>query len=392
MASTVASSKSGKPKKPKINRYPFWCLRFWYGMRVRALWKLLAKNGFRVHPVRWGMVFMLSHVSIFNSIMYRLQKLFYGKKIETVEIEEGPIFIIGHWRTGTTHLHELLCRDERFAFPDTYECFAPYHFLVTGSFLPKLVGWLMPAKRPMDNMSAGFSHPQEDEFAICAMGAPTPYCRMAFPNRPWAYQEFLEMEGTSEEDLRHFKESLRWFVRAITVHKGKPLVLKSPPHTGRIALLAEMFPKAKFIHITREPYSVFASSRRLWQSLDRVNAFQVPKHDDLDELIFDSFTRMYRGFDKQRPKIDSSRICDVRYEDVVQQPVEQMRRIYEHLDLGDFENLRENLEKYLEGQREYKPNRHEMEPEIKARIEEVWGDYMQRYGYSKSLEETPAEA
>ena len=36
----------------------------------------------------------------------------------------------------------------------------------------------------MDNMAAGWDHPQEDEFALCNMGVPSPYLTIIFPNRP----------------------------------------------------------------------------------------------------------------------------------------------------------------------------------------------------------------
>ena len=84
---------------------------------------------------------------------------------------------------GTTLLHELLIRDPRHAFPTTYECLVPHHFLMTESWLPKLLWWMMPSRRPMDNMPAGWDRPQEDEFALCLLGQPSPYERIAFPNR-----------------------------------------------------------------------------------------------------------------------------------------------------------------------------------------------------------------
>ena len=131
-----------------------------------------------------------------------------GRAIARTEIDEPPLFVIGHWRSGTTMLHEMMVLDERFAYPTTYECFAPNHFLLTGALLPKLIWFLLPSKRPMDNMAVSFDHPQEDEFALLSMGAPTPFMRMAFPNDPPPYMEFLDMEGVDERDLVRWKETL----------------------------------------------------------------------------------------------------------------------------------------------------------------------------------------
>jgi hypothetical protein len=324
-----------------------------------------------------------------NSILYCLQRWVHGRKIMATEIREPPIFIVGHWRSGTTHLHELMVCDKRFAYASTYDCFAPNHFVISGWLLPKLFWFLLPARRPMDNMKIGFDHPQEDDIALCGLDAPTPYFRLAFPNHPPPYNEFLNMEGVKEKDLIRFKQAMKRFIQALTYSKKKPLVLKSPPHTGQIGVLAELFPGAKFIHIVRDPYILFLSTRKTWQSLDRSQAFQRPHHKDLDEYILRSLVLMYEGFDRQCTAIDSSHICDVHYEDLVRDPVGQLRRVYAQLELGDFENIRESLESYLATQQDYQPNVYTLKPEIQAAIESRWSGYLEKYGYASTTSSGP---
>ena len=82
---------------------------------------------------------------------------------------------LGHWRTGTTYLHELLIRDPRHSYPTTYQCLAPGHFLISEAWLPKVFFFFVPSRRPMDNMPAGWDRPQEDEFGLCLLGAPSPW-------------------------------------------------------------------------------------------------------------------------------------------------------------------------------------------------------------------------
>jgi len=344
---------------------------------VRFAWR----NKSRFHFIGTGMVGSVSGVAVVNSVLHGIQQLCMGRAIARTEIDEPPLFVIGHWRSGTTMLHEMMVLDERFAYPTTYECFAPNHFLLTGALLPKLIWFLLPSKRPMDNMAVSFDHPQEDEFALLSMGAPTPFMRMAFPNDPPPYMEFLDMEGVDERDLVRWKETLMQFVRMQTYRKCKPLVLKSPPHTGRVEVLSEMFPGAKFIHIVRDPYSLFASNRRLWQALDSFQAFQSTRNEHVDDFIFEAFERMYGGFERQRQQIDSHHICDVSYESLVQDPFGEMRRVYEELELGDYENVRPQLEEYVADWKDYKPNQHELEPEIKDEIRYRWAGYFEKYGY-----------
>ncbi|QDU98525.1 sulfotransferase family protein [Lignipirellula cremea] len=379
---TPASSAVSKPKKQKTNAYPFYSPRFWHGMELGPWLKLCVRHHFRVHLFRWPMAALITPTAMMNSSMSFLQRAMYGKQIAETPLEEPPVFIVGHWRSGTTHLHELLCCDERFAWPSTYECFAPHHFLVSESWLPKMLWWLLPSKRPMDNMAAGFERPQEDEFALVALGAPTPYTRMAFPNEPPEYTELLDMVDVPEPVMQSFQQAVRQFLQALTLRKKKRLMLKSPPHTGRVGVLAEMFPGARFVHISRDPMSLFPSTMRLWQSLDAAQSLQAPSHADLEEMVFSWLEKMYAGFEAQRKTIDPAHLYDLRYEDLVRDPIGEVRAIYERLELGDFEAMRPQLEAYLATQKSYSPNKHELEPELREKIRARWGGYMERYGYT----------
>jgi hypothetical protein len=381
MNSAVVTKPVKKSPRAKTNAYPFWSPRFWHGMRTGDWWRLMAAHGFRIHPIRWPMAFLISLIVPLNSLLGMLQRWQYGKLIERTRIEEPPVFIIGHWRSGTTLLHELLHLDSRFSSPTTYQCFAPHHFFYTEGLMKRFGSWLMPKQRPMDNMAAGWERPQEDEFALLTLGAPTPYVRVAFPNDPPPYNEFLDMQDAAPADVQRFERALMHFVQVLTLYTKKRLLLKSPPHTGRVELLARMFPGARFIHISRDPYSLFPSTVRLWQSLDEVQGLQMPRHQHLHEYVFDCLTRMYRGFEQQRAKLDPASICDVRYEDLVQNPAEEVARIYRELDLGDFRNVEDKLTTYLGEQKDYKTNQHQLDDDLKAEIRTRWAGYFERYGY-----------
>ena len=54
----------------------------------------------------------------------------------------------------------------------------------------------------MDNMTAGWDCPQEDEFALCNMGLRSPYLTIAFPNHPPQDQEFFELAEVSPRARR----------------------------------------------------------------------------------------------------------------------------------------------------------------------------------------------
>lgn len=122
----------------------------------------------------------------------------------------------------------------------------------------------MPAKRVMDNMALGFDRPQEDELALVALGVPSPMWWLAYPGEAKG-RAYLTLRDIPARERERWARVFRGFLRLLTYrHQAKPLVLKSPPHTARLAMLARMFPKARFLHIVRDPYAVFASTIHLW--------------------------------------------------------------------------------------------------------------------------------
>ena len=163
MASTVADPVSRPRREANVettgSKMQPWMPRIWHGMSASAWYGLLWRNRFAVSPSRWGMVLIVCVISVCNSFARLVQTLVFGRRIARTEITETPIFIVGHWRSGTTMLHELLVLDPRHAYPDTYACFCPNHFLISGRLIPWCLKYLMPARRPMDNMPMGWDCP-----------------------------------------------------------------------------------------------------------------------------------------------------------------------------------------------------------------------------------------
>ena len=377
-------SVDSSPKPAPINSYPLRAPRFWHGMRAGQWWSMLARNGFRVSPRRLHLAAGVSFFTPFNDVLGFVQHLGYGRAIKKTQLDKDPVFVLGHWRSGTTLMHELLVLDGQFASPSTYSCFAPWHFLVTEDLMVKYGSWLVPDKRPMDNMRAGWTLPQEDEFALMNLGAPTPYLLIAFINAEVPWQNFIDMQGIAPADLEKWRSKFAWFIKALTLrHDQKQLVLKSPPHTGRVAELLRMFPQAKFIHMVRDPRKLYVSTLRLWKSLCDVQGMQ-PLEDDtqMRAFIWDCLNRMYAAFEAARAQVPAGNLIDVRYEDLIAQPEATVQAIYEQLGLGDFERVRPLVAERFANDREYKVNEHNIDPELEREVLSRWGSYAQRYGYA----------
>lgn len=366
----------------KSKHYPAIAPRFWHGMLLSDWIRLVGQNHCRIHPLRLGLAFTVTGATVVNSTLRLANQAIYGRKLPSTELVDDPVFIVGHWRSGTTYLHELMSCDDRFASPSTYQCFAANHFLLSEGVIPKLLWFVMPSKRPMDNVRVGWDAPQEDEFALCSMGLPSPYLRMAFPNVPNRYLDYLDLEGVSNTELDRWKKAFLTFLKGLTLDMDKRLILKSPTHTARIGLLAQMFPRAKFLHIVRDPLAVYPSTLRLWRVLDEAQSLQIPHHRNLDAYVLEAFQKMYRAFEQGRDQLSPNQIYDIRYEELVADPARELRQAYEALDLGDFDAVAPRLTEFVGAKREYRTNRYELSPEVQNEVLSHWGDYASKYGYT----------
>ncbi|CCC42921.1 sulfotransferase family protein [Mycobacterium canetti] len=357
-----------------------WAAPLWIGCSFSAWMRLLIRNRFAVHWSRWHFVVLYTVLSALHSYLGLWQKVLFGKRVAKTVIVEPPIFIVGHWRTGTTLLHELLVLDERHTGPTSYECLVPHHFLLTEWIAP-LAEFLVSKHRVMDNMELSLRHPQEDEFVLCMLGQPSLYLTIAFPNRPPQDLRYLDLEQLTSRELAAWKQSLFRFVQQVYFRRRKRVILKNPPHSFRIKVLLDLFPQAKFIHIVRDPYVVYPSTVHLRKSLYRKHGLQRPTFAGLDEQVLSTYVDLYRKLDEGRKLVDPSRFYELRYEDLIADPEEQLRRLYDHLELGGFERYLPRLRRYLADHAEYQTNSYELTAEQRAIVTQRWGEVIDRYGY-----------
>jgi len=362
---------------------------FWNGISFLAWWRLLRKNHFRVGWQWWHKLLLMPLVAGLHSVLrgYQWIAMKWWGILDPAwaapkSLDSPPLFILGHWRSGTTLLHELMVLDVRHTFPNSYECFAPNHFVISEGVGTRLFKFLTPAKRPMDNMAVGWDRPQEDEFALCNLGLPSPYLTMAFPNEPPQDQDYWTLENVPAADRERWKSVFLRFLCEVQMRRPRRMVLKSPPHTGRVKILLEMFPNARFIHITRDPCTIFSSTVHLWKQLYSVQGMQKPNFVGLEEYVFNNLTRMYEAFEADRDSIPPGNYCEVRYDELVADTVGVMQEVYRKLDLGGFSDVRPAIEAYLEKNKGYQTNKFkQLSLELRQQIATRWKAYADRYGY-----------
>ena len=354
------------------------------GVTTRDWLTLLRENEFSIDFPYLPRAASITWAAVTNSVFRRYEGWRYGRALEGLSVHP-PLFVLGHWRSGTTHLHYLLGRDPRFACPNFYQSCYPHTFLSTEGSFSALQAFLLPRRRPYDDVHTDLKVPQEDEFALAVSCLRSPYLAGVFPRRAGHYDQFLTFRHASPEDVRAWKAALLTLLRKLTLRHGKPLVLKSPAHTGRIKLLLEMFPGAKFVHIHRDPYTVFQSSVHTyltglpWGRLQRTDRF------DWADRIIRQYRELYDAFFDERPLIPAGHFHDMCFEALERDPVGEMRKLYDSLDLPDFETALPGLRRYLDSVSSYRKNAFPpLPPDQRRRVAGEWHRCFEAWGYPTS--------
>jgi omega-hydroxy-beta-dihydromenaquinone-9 sulfotransferase len=344
--------------------------------------RFLRDNRFAVHPRFWPRFLAITSCSTANSISRRIDEWKCGSFHN--EVVSSPLFVLGHWRSGTTHLHNLLSRDERFAFPNFYQVICPQTFLTSERVGSKLAAIITPKTRfGLDNVALGTDVPYEDEFAIAAMSSLSPYVAMAFPRRQKHYDRFLTLRDASPAEVQQWKNSLVAFLQKLTWKYQRPLILKSPTHTCRIRLLLELFPDARFVHIRRHPFDVFRSMKKMLAGALRFWQMQKADCVDWEQRTIDQYREMYEAYFEERSLIPEGRLHELSFEDLDADPMGQVRAIYQSLQLPDFEVFEPALQRYVDSLSDYQKNPAVALPlEIRCRLLDEWKLCFDAWGYS----------
>jgi len=248
----------------------------------------------------------------------------------------------------------------------------------------------------MDRMKLTVKSPNEDEFALCNLCFKSPYMTLFFPWRFDLFKKYLTFQDASNEELEEWRETVQYFYKKVLFEQeekkkkqGNPsedqkrLVLKSPAHTARVRLFWEMFPDSKFIHLSRNPYTLFQSTLVLHASLTQAICFQHRTAEDLTEYFVEHMEEMERAYIEQVKHIPQKNVIEVKYEDFTKQPTSTLEKIYNHLDLPGFQQLKPQLIEFEEQQhKNYKKNALvPLTQQQKAIVNKRWQFYFERFGY-----------
>ncbi len=313
------------------------------------------------------------------------QKARHRKAIASVTIAEPPVFIIGHWRSGTTHMHNLLSQDPQFGCVRMFQALAPDNSLSTRRWLPSVFEKCFPAKRPMDNMTWPMDAPQEEEIPLTKMSPYSWYLQFLFPQQAEAmFGRGVLFEGVSDKAQADVRRKYLDILRIATLHEqGRRLLLKNPVNTARIPMLLDLFPDARFIVMHRSPYEVFPSTINLHNKILGLTALQHFDDDLVRENVLSIYERVMHKYLQDREAIPAENLIEVDYATLDHQPMQVVGDIYERFELGPFAEAAPRLASYLDSISGYQKNGFTVDDETAELIEKRWDFAFDAFGHER---------
>ncbi|KDD76934.1 hypothetical protein H632_c62p3, partial [Helicosporidium sp. ATCC 50920] len=305
-----------------------------------------------------------------NSCWAALEWLLWARRLSRPAPPlRAPVFVLGHPRTGTTHLQNLLaCDAARFATPSTFDVGFP-SFSLSGRALKPWLAGLVDSTRPMDATALSLETPAEDEIAVQTLsGGCSSYMALVFPRlwrrflplarldpragtaappgrAPPAYEAFGPADSG---EVARWKLAFSAFLRKLQLRDDdagvRRLLLKSPSHTGHVKTILELFPDAQFVYIHRHPLDVFASAAHMADAYTWFVNLQGMGDEDLTEFVIWQFKALHEAYVADRGLIPDGNLVEVSFAELEERPLETLARIYAALGWDNWADAEKAVE------------------------------------------------
>ncbi|MBM3435461.1 MAG: sulfotransferase [Bacteroidetes bacterium] len=351
------------------------------GTVLRTLLKLLFKFGVSMKPGRILRALFLVQNGIWAALFKRMERGRYGHLLEKFPVPDDPVIIIGHWRTGTTFLHQLMNLDPNLAAPTVFQVSIPDSFLVSKKYYQPIMTAMISSVRPMDNVKLGIDEPQEDEYALYKLTLDSPLNDLIFPK---TNKYFLKrFENFDPADKAAWQKAIKEFCRKLAFESKKRIVMKNPFHSMRILLLRETFPNARFVHIHRHPYKVVPSTINMWNIVGTQNILKgkwvKPNVEDVSVVL----DRMLDKIRTDLAILPSEVYCEVNFDDLDTDPVNELKKVYKAVGLEYTQEFESNVRQFLHDLGDYKKNTYVLTEDEKELIRTRLASHFYHYKYAR---------
>lgn len=328
---------------------------------------------------------LITVVTFILSIPAFLEWLIFYYPIKKTKVKKGPVYIVGYWRSGTTFLQNLLTRDPQYGWFDPVKTITFNNCILLKRPMARMQKRLLKGARPMDNLEYQLDLPMEEVFAQATISDQAISHMLVFPDKGNGvkYIETAFIDEQDEKTRRKWRKAYDYILKKVTyLCKGKQLLLKSPENTCRIGELKRCYPKAKFINIYRNPYTVVMSTINMFtKEMELLSLNEPASQEVIEDVTIDLFERIYRKAFRELDELPEEDRVDIKYEDFCQDPEAWLQEIYRKLGLEGYKEARPYFEKYLDSQKGYQKNKFELKKPLRDKINARLGFYFEHYGY-----------
>ena len=355
-----------------------------YFSTLRNWLRLLWLYGRQFDTAQWPRALQITAFVTATVPIRLFERLRFGAAIRRHQLSEPPVFIVGHWRSGTTNMHNLLLQDPQFASVTMLHCAIPSGFLTWEWLARWILSRRLPKNRPMDAVPLGIDEPMSEDFALAGLTHMSHYLNYFFPRiAEQTFRRTVLFEGVSPGDVAHWSDHYELLLRKISYAAGgQRLLLKNPPNLGRIPEVLKRYPDARFIHVYRNPWLVHASSMKLIERFTEDLAFQSHVPSEIETFISRRYAAIMEKWFADRALIPPENLIELRHEDIVAQPLKVVESIYERFGLQTWTELQPRLKVYIDSLAEYQNNAYTFDPEYLVRIAPYVEPMATKLGYS----------
>ena len=144
-----------------------------------------------------------------------------------------------------------------------------------------------------------------------------------------------------------------------------------------------MYPKAKFIHIYRNPLDVIPSI--IHTAHIRLNQFTKRPYSksSITTNIMIQYKTLMSAYLRDKSQVPKNQLIEIKYEDCVKNPLENIKKIYQTLGLDHYDQAEQHFKAYLESVKSHKKNKFELSKHDKALITNELEFFFDTWGYGR---------
>lgn len=353
--------------------------------------KLKEHHAFKACPNK-NMIYLIYFKLLLSEPFRLIERRKYQETVNNIGTEKSPVFIIGHWRSGTTFTHYLLSQDPGFFYQSKYENFFSDNFLTTEEFfkpvLSKVMDFFTPVKEWRSNISKtmNLDTPSESDTALIAeISEFTYHWAHLFPKSAKMYfDKYLFLEDLTDEELWQWQNTMQNVLNKVYLKNNTGrLLIKNPGDTARIKYLLNIYPNAQFIFLHRNPYEVFYSNLKLWSHVLDTVALQSISEEEKKDLVLHVYKKLHRKYFEQRELLKPNQLAEVSYEEITSSPLSVLREVYGQLELDGLDDAYEYFKNYIDNRPKWEKSDYGMSAADIKRINKEWDFAFSLWGYPK---------